>query len=108
MPGVEVAVVDKEVPTDQMGPQIMPSRVKIGDHDTKITPLTGAVGRTGDGVLVHTSAATGPVVLGKTVSYPVLHNHNLKHNHNDKANRSDRRVGSVLTKGNKLTRKMII
>ena len=100
MPGVEVVVVDKETPIDQMGPPIIPSQVKIGDHDTKITLLTGAVGRTGGGVLVLTTAVTGPVVLGRTVSYPVLHSHkhNLNHNHSDKTNQPDILVGSVLTR----------
>ena len=87
MPGVEVAVVDKEVPTDQMGPQITPNQVRIGVLATQITPRRGAAERTGNGVLMPTSVATELFVLGKTGLYPVPRpvnrNRNRKNHHND-------------------------
>ena len=93
-PGVEVAVVDKGVPTDQMGPQVILSQIKTGVLSTLITRQRGAVERTGNGARMHTIAATLPSAPGRTGSFHDPHNRNR----HDKTNQPDILVGSVLTR----------
>ena len=107
-PGVEVAVVDKGVPTDQMGPQVILSQIKTGVLNTLITRQRGAVERTGNGARMHIIAATLPSAPGRTGSFHDPHNRNR--NRHDKMHPVDRQAGSGmnLMKNSRLRKKLTI
>ena len=79
--GAEVAAKDGPTNLDRMGPINLHS---LGGLGVLTTLQTGAVGHTGDGALVHTTAATQPRVPGRNEPSLDLPSNNHKTSHNSK------------------------